>query len=68
MILVENHQDGGNQSRGRRESYGRLYLVHEAFFGHRNEIVEEVEGGGRSSEFLIVFPGINLSSNIFHIG
>ena len=55
MILVENHQDGGYQSRGRREGNGCLYKVHEAFLSHRNEIVEDVERGRRLSEFLVVF-------------
>ena len=61
MILVENHQDGGDGSRGRREVYGCLYYVHETFLSHRNEIVEDVERGRRSSEFLVVFLGFTHS-------
>ena len=55
MILVENHQDGGDQSRGRREGNGCLYKIHEAFVSDRDETLEDVEGGRRLSEFLIVF-------------
>ena len=32
-----------------------LYQVHEAFFSNRNEAVEDVEGGQRSNEFILVF-------------
>ena len=55
MIPVENHQNGGDQFRGKREGYGHFYLVHETFFSHRNEIMEDVEGGEGSSECLIAF-------------
>ena len=32
-----------------------LYQVHEAFLSNRNEAVEDVEIGQRSSEFILVF-------------
>ena len=66
MILVENHQDGGNQSRSRREGYGRLYLLHEAFLSHWDEALEDVEGSRRSSELPMVFLGLTclLTSSI----
>ena len=57
MILVENHQDGGDRSRGRREGHGRFYSLHEALLSHWNEALEDVEGGRESSEFLIVLLG-----------
>ena len=44
MILMENHQDGGDRSRGRKEGYGCLYSLHEALLSHWDEIVEDVEG------------------------
>ena len=50
MILVENHQDGGDQSRGRGEDYGRFHSLHEALLGYWNEALEDVEGGRESSE------------------
>ena len=49
MIFMENHQNGGDRSRGRREGYGCFHLLHEALFRHRNEVVEDVEGGRESS-------------------
>ena len=54
--------------KGRGEGDGCLYKVHEAFFGHRDETLEDVEGGRKSSEFLVVLPWINLYSNIFLTG
>ena len=56
-ILVENHQDGGDWSRGRREGNGHLYKVHETLLSHRDETVEDVERSWESSKFLIVFLG-----------
>ena len=67
-ILVENHQDGGDQSRSRQKGNGRLYQLYEALFGDRDETVEDVEGGRKPSEFPVVFSWINSSSNIFLIG
>ena len=52
---MENHQDGGDQSRGRREGYGCLYKVHETLLSHRDEVMEDVEGSREPSEFLVVF-------------
>ena len=54
-ILMENHQNGGDRSRGRREGDGRFYKVHETLLSHRDEALEDVEGSRRSSEFLVVF-------------
>ena len=54
-ILMENHQNGGDWSRGRREGDGRFYKVHETLLSHRDEALEDVEGSRRSSEFLVVF-------------
>ena len=53
-VLVEDHQDGGNQSWGCRQGNGRLYQVHETFFSNRNETVEDVERGRGSSESIFV--------------
>ena len=52
---MENHQDGGDRSRGRREGYGRLYSLHEAFLSHWGEALEDVEGSRKSSKFPMVF-------------
>ena len=65
---MENHQNGGDLSRGRGEGDGHLYKVHEALLNHRDEALEDVEGGRGSSEFLVVFSWINSSSNIFLTG
>ena len=54
MILVENHQDGGDRSRDRGEGYGRFHSFYEALLSHWDEALEDVEGGRESSEFLIV--------------
>ena len=67
-ILVENHRNGGDLSGGRGEGHGRLYLVHEALFSHRNETLEDVERDRESSEFLAILSWINSSSNIFLTG
>ena len=64
-ILVENHQDGGDWSWGRREDNGRFNSLHEAFVSHRNEVVEDVERGRESSEFLLVLLWLTSTSNIF---
>ena len=37
------------------KAMGRFYLVYAAFLSHRDEALEDVEGGRRSSEFLVVF-------------
>ena len=66
-ILMENHQNGGDRSRGRREGHGRLYSIHEAFLSHRDEALEDVEGSRKPSKFLIV-SWINSSPNIFLTG
>ena len=58
-ILVENHQDGGDQSRGRREGHGRLHSLYEALLSHWNETLKDVEGSRESSEFLVVLPRLN---------
>ena len=65
-ILVENHQDGGDWSWGRREGNGRLYKVHETLLSYRDEALEDVEGGWKLSEFLMVFLGLTclLTSSI----
>ena len=55
---MEDHQNGGNRSGGRGEGNGCLYKIHEAFFSDRDEAVEDVEGGRRPSESLIVFFGL----------
>ena len=52
---MENYQNEGDRSEDRGEGYGRLYKVHETFFGHRDETLEDVEGGRESSEFPVVF-------------
>ena len=54
-ILMENHQDGGDWSRGRREGNGRLYQVHETLLSYRDEALEDVEGGWKSSELISAF-------------
>ena len=51
---MENHQNGGYRSRGRGESHGHLYSLHEAFLSHWNETLEDVEGSRELSEFPIV--------------
>ena len=53
---MENHQNGGDQSRGRRKGYGHLYSVHETLLSYTDEALEDVEGGQRSSEFLVYSP------------
>ena len=53
---MENHQDGGDRSRGRREGHRRLYPIHEALFSDRDEAMEDVERGRESSEFFVCFP------------
>ena len=55
---MENHQDGGDQSRGRGEGNGRLYLLHEALLSHWDEALEDVEGSRESGEFPIVSLGL----------
>ena len=52
---MENHQDGGDQSRGRREGYGHFHLLHETLLSYRDETVEDVEGSQRLSESFAVF-------------
>ena len=55
---MENCQDGGDQSRGRREGYGCLYSLHEALFSHWDETLEDVEGSRESSKSPMVFFGL----------
>ena len=55
MILMENHQNGGDQPRGSREGDGHFYKVHDTLLSHRDEALEDVEGSRRSSEFPVVF-------------
>ena len=55
---MENHQDGGDQSRGRREGNGCLHSFHEAFLSHWDEALEDVEGSRESSEFPMVSLGL----------
>ena len=55
---LEDYQDGGNRSRGRGKSNGRLYKVHETLLSHRDEALEDVEGGRELSKFLVVFLGL----------
>ena len=61
MILVENHQDGGDRSRSRREGHERLYSFYEALLSHWDEALEDVEGGRESSKLVMVFFWINSS-------
>ena len=58
MIFVENHQDGGDRSRDRREGHGCIYSLHEAFLSHWDEALEDVEGSRELSEFPMVFLGL----------
>ena len=63
---MENHQDGGDRSRGRREDHGRLYSLHEAFLSHWDETLEDVEGSRELCEFPTVSLGLThlLTSSI----
>ena len=56
---MENHQNGGDRSRGRREGNGRLNSLHEALISHQNEVMEDVERGREPSEFLAVLFGVD---------
>ena len=55
---MENHQDGGDRSRGRREGHGRLHSLHETLLSHWDGGLEDVEGSRKSSESLMVFLGL----------
>ena len=41
----------------RGEGDGCLYMVHETLLSHRDETLEDVEGGRELSESLVVFLG-----------
>ena len=54
-VLVEDHQDGSNQSSSDWKAYGCFNQVYEALLSDRDEVVEDVEGGRKQSESIIVF-------------
>ena len=60
-IPLEDHQNGGNRSRGSRQAHGHLNKIYEALHSYRDEAVEDVEGGGKPSECILVFSWLDLT-------